>query len=47
MEEGPDAVIGQVQFCMPIADKKETIGNGFERVCANIASAPAMVYWML
>ena len=46
MEEGPQAVIGQVQFCMPIADKKETIGNGFERVCANIASAPVMVYWM-
>jgi hypothetical protein len=47
MEDGPDAVIGQVQFCMPISDKKETIGNGFERVCANIASAPALVYWML
>jgi hypothetical protein len=47
MEDGPDAVIGQVQFCMPVADKKETIDNGYERVCANIASAPAVVYWML
>ena len=46
MEEGPHAVIGQVQFCMPIAENKETIGNGFERVCANISGAPTMVYWL-
>jgi hypothetical protein len=46
MEEGPQAVTGQVQFCMPISNKKETFANGIERICANIAHAPVLLYWM-
>ena len=46
MEEGPQAVTGQVQFCMPISKQKESFSNGIERICANIAGAPVVVYWM-
>jgi hypothetical protein len=47
MEEGPQAVSDQVQFCMPVAEQKEGLHPGIERICANIASAPFFLHWML
>ena len=47
MEDGPQAVSGQVQFCMPIHKNRETPRVSLERVFANIAGAPFIIYWML
>jgi multisubunit Na+/H+ antiporter MnhG subunit len=47
MEEGPQAVTTQVQFCMPISAQRESFKNGVERVFANIAAAPFLLYWLL
>lgn len=40
MEEGPQAVIGQVQFCMPVDGRREGFKSGAERVFAEIVGAP-------
>lgn len=37
MEEGPEQVSQIVQFCMPVADRKETPATAFHRVFANFA----------
>ena len=34
MEEGPQAVAGQVQFCMPVSERRENFMVGVERVFA-------------
>ncbi|QYF91737.1 hypothetical protein KY495_13105 [Massilia sp. PAMC28688] len=47
MEDGPQAVSAQVQFCMPIDREKESLANSVERVFANIAGAPAALRWIL
>ncbi|MQA38127.1 DUF6708 domain-containing protein [Rugamonas aquatica] len=47
MEDGPQAVAGQVQFCMPIAERRESFRVGAERVFANIASANVVLYCLL
>jgi hypothetical protein len=47
MEDGPQSVSGQVQFCMPIDVRRETFKVGMERVFANIASAPFLLYYLL
>ena len=47
MEDGPQAVAGQVQFCMPIAERRESFKAGAERVFANIASANVVLYGLL
>lgn len=35
MEEGPEAVTGQVQFCLPIAKERESFMVGLHRMLAN------------
>lgn len=40
MEDGPQSVSDQVEFCMPVNRARETIRNGFHRVFANFAGAP-------
>jgi len=47
MEEGPQSVLDQVQYCMPIQSRREGLRVGAERVFANFASAPLLVYWMM
>jgi hypothetical protein len=43
MEEGPQSVSDQIEFCMPVNNSRETIRNGFHRVFANFAGAPISV----
>lgn len=43
MEEGPQRVTGQVQFCMPVDGRREGFKSGAERVFAELAGAPAVV----
>ena len=47
MEDGPQAVSGQVQFCMPVAERHESFMVGVERVFANVAGANFVLYWIL
>jgi len=44
MEDGPEEVSKQVQFCMPIDQRRESVRLSFERIFANFASAPALIY---
>ncbi|WBS02825.1 hypothetical protein OU994_00535 [Pseudoduganella sp. SL102] len=43
MEEGPHAVLDQVQFCMPVNRHHETVRGGFERAFANIAGGNVFI----
>jgi hypothetical protein len=47
MEDGPQALSSQVQFCMPVDERRESFRVSGERVFANIAGAPVLIYWML
>jgi hypothetical protein len=47
MEDGPQEVSGQVRFCMPVDKQKERLRVGAERVFANFAGAPLMLYCLL
>jgi len=44
MEDGPEAVSSGVPFCMPLDGRRESIRVGTERVFANFASAPLLLY---
>lgn len=44
MEEGPEAVTGQVQFCLPIAKQRESFMFGLHRLMAN-SSTNAFYLW--
>lgn len=44
MEERPEEISSQIQFCMPIDQKRENARLGFERIFANFAGAPALLY---
>lgn len=44
MEDGPQEVLNQVQFCMPVDRRKERFRVGAERVFANFAGAPLLLY---
>jgi len=47
MEDGPQSVSGQVQFCMPVDGRRESFRVGAERVFSNFAGAPLLIYWMM
>lgn len=47
MEEGPEEISKEVQFCMPIDRKRESVRLGFERIFANFAGAPILLYLMV
>ena len=47
MEDGPQAVSGQVQFCMPISERRESFMVGVERVFANVVGVNFVRYWIL
>lgn len=47
MEEGPQAVSSQVQFCMPVDRRREVFRVGMQRVFANFAGAPFLLYWTM
>lgn len=47
MEDGPQAVAGVVKFCMPVNGRRESVRVGIERVFANIAGAPLILFCML
>ena len=47
MEEGPRHLLPQVQFCMPVDGRREKTYVSIERMFANFASAPKLLYWML
>ena len=42
MEDGPDAVIGQVKFCLPIKMQRESAWFGAQRLMISTAGAPVM-----
>jgi hypothetical protein len=44
MEEGPQAVIDCVDYCMPVAGRRERFGVGLARSLANCAGAPWILY---
>ncbi|QYF95411.1 hypothetical protein KY495_09795 [Massilia sp. PAMC28688] len=44
MEEGPQSVTGQVQFCLPIARQRESFMFGVHRLMAN-SSTTALYLW--
>lgn len=44
MEDGPEEISKQVQFCMPIDRKRESVKLSFERIFANFAGAPVLIY---
>jgi len=46
MEDGPQNLVSQVQFCIPVDARRETVYLSFERMFANIAGAPQLLYWM-
>lgn len=47
MEDGPQAVSSQIQFCMPVDRRRESFRVGMERVFANFVGAPFLVYWTM
>jgi hypothetical protein len=47
MEDGPESVSSYVQFCMPVDGRRESFSLGAERIFANFAGAPFVVYWMM
>lgn len=47
MEDGPQSVSNQVQFCMPIDKRRESVRISLERTFANISGAPIPVFFML
>lgn len=44
MEDGPQAVSDQIQFCMPVAARKESAKGSFERMFANMSGAPIIAF---
>lgn len=44
MEEGPKHLSGQVQFCMPVDGRRESAKGGAQRVFANFAEAPVLLW---
>jgi hypothetical protein len=47
MEDGPQDVVNQIQFCMPVDKRREAFRVGAERVFANFAGAPFLIYWTM
>jgi hypothetical protein len=47
MEDGPESVSSQVQFCMPVDGRRESIRVSIERVFANFSNAPILFYWII
>ena len=47
MEDGPQSISEQVQFCMPVDMKRESLRVSLQRTFANIAGAPLVIYWLL
>lgn len=47
MEDGPQSVIDGVDFCMAVDRQRERFSNGVERVFANIAGGPWLIYWLM
>lgn len=47
MEDGPEELSRQVQFCMPIDLKRESVRLSFERIFANLAGSPVLLYTTL
>ena len=47
MEDGPESVLSQVQFCMPVNGRRESIRVSVERVFANFAGAPFLLYGLV
>ena len=43
MEEGPEDAAGRVEIFMPVADRKETVANGFHRMHAEFGDNAIMV----
>ena len=44
MEDGPEEISKQVQFCMPVDQQRESVRLSFERIFANFAGAPVLIY---
>lgn len=47
MEEGPQAVLDAVLFCMPVDGKRESFAFSKERIFANDAQQPGLAYLIL
>jgi hypothetical protein len=44
MEDGPQLLTGQVEFCMPVDVRRERLWMGVQRVFANIGGAPRSIF---
>lgn len=44
MEDGPASVVNQVQFCMPVDGRRESVRLSLERVLANFSGVPLLFY---
>lgn len=47
MENGPEELLDQVQFCMPVAQEYEGVRVGVERIFANFSGAPVLLFWLM
>ena len=44
MEEGPEAVTSQIEFCLPVSEQKESLMFGVRRLMANSSVASPIMY---
>ena len=44
MEDGPEPILGQVEFCLPISERRESFVFGVRRMLANSSSATPIMY---
>jgi hypothetical protein len=44
MEDGPAAISGQVEFCLPIAEQKESISVGMHLLLAHAAAGKGVLF---
>ena len=47
MEDGPEAVVGRIQRCLPISTRHESIKEGMRRIFGNLANAPRVIVWVM
>lgn len=47
MEDGPEAVVGRIQRCLPISTRRESIKEGMSRIFGNLANAPRVIVWVM
>jgi hypothetical protein len=47
MEDGPETITGQVQFCLPISERRESLTVGMHRLLANNSTSSPLLWPIL